>query len=296
MTCFGTHLRERAGQIKHMAGIILLAVGIVLGVSVRASAVFVVGPVELSDGDSVVEIDPYSSAGVYKWEFGGKNHLAQQWFWFRTNLDNLYDDKEYSIDEIGGLVIAPQPDPAIATMTYTDPAGLAVEVTYVLGDEAGPTGGSTLVETVMFSNNTNGPMTLNLFQYSDFELGGDALDSKVEILNGNMARQSDTQAAIILSETLVSGGPALSEVDNSGATLAKLTDLDIDEDLDGSTLLDVPGDLTWAFQWQDAVIAPGQALLLSKLKDISISPGIVPEPAGLGLIGLALLSLRRKRR
>jgi len=286
--------------MKRIMIVAMLAMAVVVGLSARASAIAVIANAfTLVDGDSVVEVDPDSSAGARSWTFGGKSYLAQQWFWFRTDVDGLYDDKEYSIDEISAPVVD-HVDPAVATITYAG-ADVEAKVTYTLADEAGPSGGSTLVETVVFTNKTDGSMKLYFFQYSDFELGGTVNDVKVEILNDNLAKQTDTPAAgvVILSETVVTSIPAetpLSEVDKTGATLAKLMDAD-DDVLDGSTLLNGPGDLTWAFQWT-LDIPSGQALLLSKIKDITFKQNggqIVPEPAGLGLIGLALLALRRRR-
>ncbi|MFH1732890.1 MAG: PEP-CTERM sorting domain-containing protein [Planctomycetota bacterium] len=287
--------------MKRMTIVAVLAMAVILGMSARASAIAVIGNAfTLVDGDSEVSIDPDSSAGAKSWTFGGKDYLAQQWFWFRTEADGVYDDREYSIDEISGPAVD-HVDPAVATITYAD-ANVEAKVTYALADEAGPSGGSTLVETVIFTNKTGGSMKLYLFQYSDFELGGTADDMKVEILNGNLAKQTDTPAAsvVILSETVVTSIPAgtpVSEVDMTGATLAKLMDANVNV-LDGSTLLNGPGDLTWAFQWT-LDIPSGQALLLSKIKDITIKQdggGIVPEPAGLGLMAAALLTLRRRRR
>ena len=46
------------------------------------------------------------------------------------------------------------------------------------------------------------------------------------------------------------------------------------------------GDLAWAFQW-DKQISPGNSLLISKDKHLSI----VPEPSTLVLFGIGALSL-----
>jgi hypothetical protein len=284
---------ERAEEMTNKALMIVLAAAVVLAVGSHALAGTVVS---LTDGDSTVEIDPGSSAGMSKWDIGDTSYLAQQWFWIRTNVAGVYDDHEYSFDQISAPVVA-QPDSDVATITYGND-DIEAQVTYLLTDEPGPTGGSDILEILLITNKTDQTMMLNLFQYSDFELGGDANDTKVEILNGNTAKQHDIQVAALLSETIVSGAPGLSEVDDDGSTLAKLTDGDID-DLDGPTSLTKLGDLTWAFQWQ-AEIASGQALLLSKSKHLSIASGggddKVPEPAGLGLIGLALMGLRKRRK
>jgi len=90
----------------------------------------------------------------------------------------------------------------------------------------------------------------------------------------------------------MTGSPDLSEVALFSTTHDKLMDGGIDN-LDGSVAGYGPADLTWAFQWSERTIAPGQAFMISKDKLLTMEP--IPEPAGLGLMGLALLGLRKRR-
>jgi len=274
----------------------VLGLGLVVGLAAPALAV---ANETLTDGDSTVEIDPYSSAGVFSWKIGNTNYLNQQWFWLWTEGGQL-DGREHSLDELvqlpGGGVNVNQVLPNMMTLTYTG-GGLEVEVTYILTDEPGPTGGSDLTEVILITNTTDQEVEVDLFQYSDFELGGDANDTKVEILDGNKANQHDTQVAVLLSETVVTGSPGSSEVDDDGSTLANLMDGD-EDDLDGSTFLEEVADLTWAFQWQMTIPAH-QGFPISKNKHISLTPGggeKIPEPGSFALLALGLGGIVRLKR
>ena len=272
-------------RTKQSVMAVLLAAAVAFGLGGAAQAALVT----MTDGDTLVEIDPDSSAGVFNWQLGETTHLAHQWFWFRNNLDD-FNDREYSLEEISAPVVF-QPIPRFLTLTYAEPR-LSVEITYVL---TGGSGGMSadLAEIIHITNLTDDPMVLNLFQYSDFDLGGDADDDRAWIEGGNTAFQTDLSGPrITLSETIASGSPELSEVAVFPTTFNKLINLEVD-DLDGTTELWGPADLTWAFQWKDRVIQPGHALMISKDKVLVVTP--VPEPATIGLVGLGLLLLGRKR-
>lgn len=275
-----------------MAGMRLVVIVVLLA---AGAAIFhapaAAGVIALTSGDSQVEIDPSSAAGVFNWQIGGVSHLSQQWFWFRASLDGL-DDREYSLHLLDDSpVIFQHPAmPNIARLTYSDDR-LEVEVTYVLVSGTGLRT-ADLLEVIKITNLTDDRITLNFFQYTDFDLGGDDEDDHVRIIGGNTVFQQDIDSNITLSETIVSRNPDRHEVAAGSDILDKLEDDNID-DLSGPSLLAIAGDLTWAFQWKDREIPAGQALLISKDKVLTSRP--IAEPAALCLIGLALLA-RPKRR
>ena len=268
--------------MKSLTAALLTIAALLMAASAQA------GLVTLQSGSSVAEIDPDSSSGVIRWDIGGTSQLSQQWFWLRTDLDGL-DAREYSLNEISSASVD-QFLPNIARITYAEPR-LSVEVTYALVSGAGLTS-ADMAEIIKITNRTEDDITINFFQYSDFDLGGDAEDEEVRITGGNTVFQRDKNGTI-LSETVASGSPDLSEVAEAPHTLDKLEDGDID-DLDGSTSLVGPADMTWAFQWKDRIIPGGQALIISKDKAITQDMPI-PEPAGLGLLGIAMLAGRKRR-
>ena len=269
-------------------GAVALAVAVVFAAAPAARGALIA----LTDGTSTVGINPESSMGVYEWNIGSNTYLNQQWFWFRNDLDD-YDDHEYSIDELSAPVVI-NPIPNLAIVNYTDSQNrFGIQVTYLLTGGTG-TETSDLAETIRITNLSDDPMTFTFFQYSDFDLAGDPDDHKVAVTGGNTVIQSDYGTTVKLLETVVTGAPDLCETGIGPATLAKLTDLLVD-DLDGSAVQNGPANLTWAFQWDDQTIAPGEDFIISKDKLLTTATVPVPEPAGLGLIGIALLGWRKRR-
>ncbi len=271
---------------------------VVLAAMVLAVAVPALGTsVTLVDGDSVATIDPESSAGMSQWSVNGVECLNQQWFWFRNDLPE-YNDREYSIDEIN-LPVVTQFLPALpnlAIIEYADPLDrFSIEITYMLTSGAGLMT-ADIMEVIKISNTSDEAIVFDFFQYSDFDLNGSTDDRRVDILGGNSVLQTaygDESLIISLSETVVTGSPDFVEAGVYPDTLDRLTDADID-DLTNAVSAMGPANVSWAFQWAGRRVEPGQAFIISKDKLITMEP--VPEPAGLGLVGIALLGLRKRRK
>ena len=267
-----------------------IVVGI-LGAAVPASANFV--DLILTDGNSTVMIDPYSSEGVYEWTIGKTSHLAQQWFWLRAELPGL-DDREYSLDEFAPTPDVSQPTPNVGIITYSD-GRLEIEVTYVLVSGPGLFA-ADLAEVIKITNlSDEDEVFIDFFQYSDFDLGGTPDDDTVVITGGNRAYQTDGSSAATFSETVVSKNPDLSEVAVHPDIVVELEDGGIDN-LNGSTGPLGPDDVSWAFQWDDRIIQPEEALIISKDKVLIANPIAEPSAALLLAGGLFETYRRRKRR
>jgi len=290
----GSISKERGGTMRKQGSRVLVALlaAMVLAVAMPASA----GIVTLESGNSIATIDTESSAGMYQWSVNGVECLNQQWFWFRNDLPE-YNDREYSIDEIDtAVVVQGTTFPNLASLKYTDTQGrFSIEVIYMLNSGPGFRT-ADIMENITVENLSDEAITFDFFQYSDFDLNGSTDDQRVEIVGGNTVVQSaygDGSMLITLSETNVSGTPDFYEAGIHPDTLDKLMDANVD-DLNDAALQTGPMNLTWAFQWAGRRIEPGQGFIISKDKLLTMEP--VPEPAGLGLIGIALLGLRRKRR
>jgi hypothetical protein len=89
----------------------------------------------------------------------------------------------------------------------------------------------------------------------------------------------------------VTGAPQFWEAGYYASTLNRLNSGALNFNLNDTTSAG-PGDVTWAFQWDDVLAAkgkPGSSLIISADKNIVTLP--VPEPASLILVGCGLLGL-----
>jgi len=246
--------------------------------------------ITLADGNSVIEIDPYSDAGVSRWVVDGTSHLSRQWFWYR--LGDGPDAREYAIDHESQvsattLDIDWDGDDELMLLEYKH-TEFTVAITLLLEGGSAGSQASDLAEIIRITNTSGGPLTnLHLFQYADFDLLGTPDNDMLQILGGNTAHQTDGDWFV--AETVVTPKPAHYDA----ATGSYL--LDTLGDDDATTLGDYGGALdednwSWSFQW-DITLAEGGTFLISKNKNV------MPEPATLTLMGSGLAAfvvLRRR--
>ncbi len=256
--------------------VILLVLG--LG-SVQATTV------TLSDNNSSVVIDLTSQMGANHWLVDGTNQLYQQWYWF-----GIGDSPLASVDTLT-LTNVINPVPTFLRAEYS---GREFDIALQWALIGGNTGSGTsdLSEQVAIHNTSGQTLTLHFYMYSDFDLGGTPAGDTVDILSqGHQVVQTDGHSTI--SDTVLTSSPSHFE-----AAFFANTRNALNSGLP-YTLNDVshvgPGDATWAIQW-DFVIAPGSSVTISA--DKNIAP--VPEPMSLVLVGSGLLGLaaigRRLRR
>ncbi len=239
----------------------------------------------LTDADSSVRVDDVLGR-AYDWTVGGVNQLNQQWFYYRPATTGA----EFGIESISAPTSVLTGSTVLNT-TYAN-ASISVQVKFSLIDSATP-GTSGFNQDVTIINLSGASMNLSFFQYSDYNLGGDAFDNNVLMtkIGGKYGKAVQTDGSWRLTETVTGIGTTVNaEAALFNQTLASLTD--------GSTttLNNVDnagsGDLTYAFQW-NKTLAAGATLQVSKLQLIEV----VPEPSSmaLGLLGAAALVGIRKR-
>ena len=267
------------------------------------------GTISLTNGNSVVSLDPNSPGGVSGWSVDGVNQLFQQWFWYRIGNSGL----QYSIDTLG-LSSSSQVTQSQASVTYSGTNGLTVQVTYLLMGGANLSGVSDLGESIAITNNSGSSQDVHFYQYSNFTLDtptsnpSAALDT-VQFQNSNAVDQSN--GGETLSETVITPKPNYREAALVPDTLNEFNTIPgyilgqaqgfPSGEPDSNTLSGAvgPGDVSWAYEW-DRTIAPGSTFIISKDKSLSGVVQPVPEPSSLvlalaGFVAFAGVARRRLR-
>ena len=242
----------------------------------------------LSDNNAEVKIDPLSDMGMDEWKVDGKNYLYQQWFWYRigdtdaeTSLNALPHTTPVVSDSNG------DGNDDTASVTYTDPRGLSIAITYTLTGGEAQSGYSSVNESINLTNTnprSSTPLGVHFFQYSDFDLTPKASADDTVTFDSTY-HVAQTAPGIGIGEAVVLPFPSRHEPGIYHATLDKLTDAG-PSDLARTTvdLTDTAtGDATWAFQW-DLTLRGKQTVIVSKVKQLQIAPETVPEPSTLALV------------
>jgi hypothetical protein len=253
----------------------------------------------MSNGGSTATVNVGNSGvlGMNSWTVGGVSgsQLNQQWFWYSVN-----GAVQQPINAIGTANVYNFSNPASPIdnlgVAYQN-SQLTVQVQYILSGNGANSGSADMMENLTIVNNSATAFDLSFYQYSNFNLFQNNLNS-VSLSGGPGGYSGALQTA---------GGPG-------GNGIAEVIDAPLanfgEAALAGQTLGELngpsyytlnnnasagPGDVTWAFQWNTS-IAPGATFNITKDKGLSIS--LVPEPSTVALIAMAMgalgLSLRRK--
>ena len=150
-----------------------------------------------------------------------------------------------------------------SSLTYEE-SGLRYEINYTLTD-AGDNQ-AVVVAQLTIANTTSTPITLNLFNYSDFDMDGSIRGDRAELVRPGYIRVYETNTAhIVATET-----PFAWQISAYSGVRDLLTDTDID-DLNNSGSPFGPGDFTSAFQWQYTLNA-GASRSLQLLLTLNVEP------------------------
>jgi hypothetical protein len=291
----------------------LLAAGTLLGLVPTAA---VGSLLTLSDSNSTVIIAPTAAdatassvpIGMDSWTVNGVNQLQQQWFWYALNGGSAS-----SIDTLGnvssGTYSGPPGSAPNAYVGYTG-SNLSVGVTYTLQGASSSSGQSDIGESIRITNNSASTEQLQFFEYSHFILNGSNTGETLQFGTnsaGSANSVTESNGMSSLEETVVTPAANRYEGEYYPVTWNKLNSpgsLSLADQpaigVVGPPPSGQPGDVTWAFEWDDATLAPGASLYISKDKRLDFVPA-VPEPSTLALSLIAALGLggcawRRRRR
>ena len=173
------------GLCKHLVfGSLAGAITLAGGAGPAAAA-----PVTLTDSNSSVTIDPAAQSGVSSWTVDGVETTNQQWLWFRvgdTGPESSIDSLTLQDSKVTDANLNPGDDSLVARYAGSD---FTLDLSYRL--EGSQRATADLAQQVTVHNNTNQPLSFNLFDFNDFDLLGDAADSEVRLENTNTIVQSD---------------------------------------------------------------------------------------------------------
>jgi hypothetical protein len=247
--------------------------------------------VVLTDQNSTAMVALDSAAGMYHWSVDGQNQLNQQWFYYRVGNSGVAQ----AINAISPSSYVTYNANEV-TATYAN-AQLSVSINYILSGGLSGSGTASILESISVHNNSDAPLDLHFFQYSDFDLGGTPGGDSIAISGSpgpgfNYVNQTKGPGMSI-GEAIVNPFATRAETDNAFNTLTSLTGIsgyNLNNNLSSG-----PGNVTWALQW-DANVAIGADFDVFKGKRLAIVP--IPEPSSLALIalGAGALGLVRRRR
>jgi len=244
--------------------------------------------VTLADAGSSATIDLSSGAGMNNWSVLGQNQLMQQWFWYRTD-----NGVAAPINSIGGLTYTLYNNNEVDAVYQN--SQLSVEIDYVLSGGGVGSGNADMTETITANNLSGSLLNLNFYEYSYFNLLQSPNNSVTiygDPING-YSHVVQTSGSTAIQEGIISPFANYAEAANYSQTLTELNN-NSGLVLNNNTTAG-PGNVTWAFQWNDALGAGDQ---LDIFKDKTLSIAMVPEPSTLAFIALGVgtlgLVLRRK--
>lgn len=257
----------------------------VVAVAGMASAVF--GQVgsggTISDGDTSFTLSSYTGDGTgdgpsadFSVDTSGSDtdHMFQAWWWFRLSGDTRETtfSGATSWSWVGN----------VGRLTYNYPSFRAVIQYVVTGVEPGL---GFVTQTCTIFNTTNQPITVDLFNYQDLDMGQTSGDDSATQSGANVISITDGGNTGWRAEYEGTNAFQVASYDNLRAIL---TDMNADN-LNGTGLPFGPGDWTGGYQWSFTLMPLTAATA-------SATVTIIPTPGALALLGLGGVAALRRRR
>jgi len=246
--------------------------------------------INMNDNGSQASVNLGSQAGMYNWSVNGQNQLIQQWFWYQTD-----GGVALSIDTLGTPIVNTSNGSDginVLTANYEN-SQLLLTTQYVLSGNGVGSGTADMYESISIQNISASALNLNFYEYNHFNINGIFFTSgnnSVQLFgsegNGGAPFSAVRQAEgyPMIEEAIIKPFANYGEAAIAGQTLNELNTVP------GLVLNDNalagPGDVTWAFQWVQNDLAPGQ--VLDVFRDYALSYEPIPEPSAVALIALGL--------
>lgn len=224
------------------------------------------------------------------------NHMYQNWWWFRTNLDTA----EKPLADLTSMTSGGANN---VNLVFTEDAGslqnaLLFNLTYTLTGISPTLARADITWSVRnIYGQTPQPITVDFFAYSDFDLNGSSDDDIGVLVDPQTIRYLDNTTAVdvIASSTALEGY----DVDVYSNLLDLLNDGAV-YNVSQSGLPFGPDDMTSVFQWR-ATLGLGDELTGTFTKLVNLQhhlPPVIPEPGTwlLMLSGIVPVALRMKRK
>jgi hypothetical protein len=240
--------------------------------------------VTITDLNSTAQFDLGTTGfGLNGWIVDGVNQLAEGSLWYRVGASG-------SAQRLNTLTLSGYAASGNRlSVAYLAPTFTVMEDWTIFGSTPG-FGQSDIGEIVRITNTSQSVLDFHLWQFTDLNLLGTALDTSVSITGGNTAFQYD---GATVAQTAAVPIPSRYE---AGLRNTVRADVVAGNNLNGNAS-QTAGDLAFAFQW-DRTLAPGASLIISKDYNLNV---VAPEPgtlvlAGIAAVGLAVHGWRRRRR
>ena len=262
-------------------------IALVSAAVISISSSSIAAPFALTEGNSTFIVDPMAQSGASNWSIGGNNQLNQQFFWYRTSTTG---GSQYSVEN-GATTITPTFNGADKLSVKYNYGGLfSIDVHYNLNSLGGNS--AQMEQSVGITNLTGSPLSINFYQYNDFNLAGTAGSDEVWIENSAALQQ---EGSLAITESGIDPLAMFFEGNTTGGASSTLYKLNNSANLTLDNTGYASGDATWAFQWEFNLSGLNSGVEILKGQNLAIT--LIPEPTtmSLALLGIAVAGYWKKQ-
>ena len=213
---------------------------------------------------------------------GSVDQSFQEWWWYRANGINT---REFALSNQAN---APVVSGNQMTLTYREPEGFTSTLRYTINN----IGNATLVTGTNFVRNEgNNPLSLEFYNYIDWDMNGTSGGDNASLLAPNPAIRIRVTGE---AGSLEGEYRALDAIAYEAGLFPGVRNLLTDADADNFNNTGLPlvnEDIAYGVQWR-FTLDPGHEIALQTTRVLTT----VPEPATLCALGIGALALIRRRR